>query len=487
VTFAQTPLIDASGPTLPSGYDHIGDITWADGFVFAAITGHDPEGTTPPAIAVFRGDASLTYVDHVALSEQRVSFWVGVDPEQGFLYSSDRMEGTHVDAPFTKYQIDWDLLQSGGELRIVDGPWTVSLLDEALTSISLVDMQGGAFSEDGTLLYISNGLHDTGDGFGIHAFEVRLAGSDASCGSAPGDCVAMRVAKSTNGSGPFNYEYHPGWSLYQEPEGLTYWDLDALPLDLPGETDHGLALGGQLHAIMLDNDYFGDEVYLKHYRVQAPCEPGLGPVVSVVPSAMNFGEVGVGGIKRDTLLVSNTGDEVLAIESITLGGDDAAAFAIPAVPIVPTDLAPGSGLRFEIELAPSAAGLLRAQVLIGSSDPNRPAVAVPLLGIALSFAQQIDKLIDAFDAGVLRGDLVGTGPGASAPHRLEALRNMLEEAVELVQQELISEACTTLADTLARCDGDSSPPDFVAGGTASAFNDEVRQVWTNLGCSGGPR
>ena len=65
--------------------------------------------------------------------------------------------------------------------------------------------------------------------------------------------------RSTNGSGSFNYEFHPGGSTDEEPEGLTYWDLDGR--NAPG-------IQGQLHAILLDNDANGDDVYFKHYRVQ---------------------------------------------------------------------------------------------------------------------------------------------------------------------------------------------------------------------------
>jgi hypothetical protein len=77
---------------------------------------------------------------------------------------------------------------------------------------------------------------------GIHVFDAQ---------------TGRRIAKSTNGSGDFNYEFHPGWPDYEEPEGLTYWDLN-----------DGRAPGirGVLHALMLDNDVSSaDEVYFKHY------------------------------------------------------------------------------------------------------------------------------------------------------------------------------------------------------------------------------
>jgi hypothetical protein len=70
-----------------------------------------------------------------------------------------------------------------------------------------------------------------------------------------------RVQRSTNGSGHFNYEFHPTCSfpIYncEEPEGITIWDLD-----------DGRAPGirGQLHVLLLRNEHFSDDdVYLKHY------------------------------------------------------------------------------------------------------------------------------------------------------------------------------------------------------------------------------
>jgi hypothetical protein len=55
----------------------------------------------------------------------------------------------------------------------------------------------------------------------------------------------------------FNYAYSPGGGSYDEPEGLTIWDLD-----------DGRAPGikGQLHVLLLDNDVIeNDDVSLKNY------------------------------------------------------------------------------------------------------------------------------------------------------------------------------------------------------------------------------
>ena len=105
-------------------------------------------------------------------------------------------------------------------------------------------MQGGTFADD-RHLYISCGYYeDPHPSWGLHLFDMR---------------THRRIVRSTNGSGSFNYEFHPGGSTDEEPEGLTYWDLDGR--NVPG-------IRGQLHAILLDNDANGDDVYFKHYRVE---------------------------------------------------------------------------------------------------------------------------------------------------------------------------------------------------------------------------
>lgn len=82
-----------------------------------------------------------------------------------------------------------------------------------------------------------------------------------------------RVAKSTNGAEPFNYEFHPGTPVEcllrigdaQEPEGVTVWDLDK-DTRAPG-------IRGQLHVIMVENDWnklSPDDFYFKHYRFKGP-------------------------------------------------------------------------------------------------------------------------------------------------------------------------------------------------------------------------
>jgi hypothetical protein len=74
--------------------------------------------------------------------------------------------------------------------------------------------------------------------------------------------------ESSNGHGPFNYEYSPTnpivGGLNEEPEGLTLWDLD------DGRAPN---IHGQLHVLLLDNDDSADEVYIKHYGAGSVAQP----------------------------------------------------------------------------------------------------------------------------------------------------------------------------------------------------------------------
>jgi hypothetical protein len=201
---------------------------------------------------------------------------------------------------------------------------------------------------------------------------------------------------------------------------------------------------------------------------------------SLKDSPIDFGDVGVGGTRGDTVLTSNVGDSELSVNAITLSGENAAAFAI-GNPLL-TVLGPGDSIVVEITFAPTEAGRASGQVQIDSTDPDHSSIIVSLTGNGLSFAEQIDNLVVALDTGVLQGDLQGSGPGESAAERLDALRNMLVQAGELINEERYADACLQLADALSRCDGDTPPPDFVIGNAASGLAAAIISTRSNIGC-----
>ena len=188
---------------------------------------------------------------------QGSSAWVAVDGD-GILYSSE----FNTEGIINRFALDWASFQADGEHTppTLTKLEPVSLRGEAGTSLELPHAQGGA-SDDGRRFYLSNG-NGTGDADpqeGLHVFLIQTA-TGVDCDLGLDAClVARRIERSHNSDDPgFSFEFHPGLNIgpsFQEPEGLTYWDLGSR---------------GQLHVVLLDNDHtdvFGanDEVFVKHY------------------------------------------------------------------------------------------------------------------------------------------------------------------------------------------------------------------------------
>jgi hypothetical protein len=270
-------IATTSASVCAAGFDHLGAPGYfafeGTGFVLAPLEGNGP------AVVAFSSDpVEIAWSPLDPAAGQSSASWVAVDAA-GFLWM-----GNHGESHVNRYSVDWGALRDQGQLVIafVD---QVPLLDESGNALALDSWeQGGAFSEGVALpyplLYLVNGNADDDCDCGIHVFEVRDAATGAPCGPTPGSCAARRVDRSTNGSGQFNYAYDPGFSTYEEPEGLTFWDLDA--------DSRAPNVSGQVHVVMLDNDASealqgDDDVYVKHYRLETDTVP---PVVACPPDVV---------------------------------------------------------------------------------------------------------------------------------------------------------------------------------------------------------
>ena len=112
-----------------------------------------------------------------------------------------------------------------------------------------------------------------------------------------------------------------------------------------------------------------------------------------------------------------------------------------------------------------------------------PPLTMELVRIVLPDPQaKIMETLEFFDASVEAGNLVGDGPGDSAEYRLNALRNMLEAASDLIEDGLIQEACQQLRDAYKRCDGQPKPPDFISGEASEELAAMIQDVIDSLGC-----
>lgn len=239
-----------------AGYNHMGDpdvyrYHHTDGtmtdYLIVPIENGEASCAGGPfgAFAIFRC-SDLSYRGHFYFHGQcNDAGWVAVD-EQGLLYSSRQHLGPPPNGMggLRVYSFQWDKmhLQQPAAVQFVD---EIPLLNEQNGLLDLKTMQGGEFAPGDKLLYLISGFHDDDSqaqaSEGIHAIDTA---------------TWRRVQHSTRGYGYFDYYYDPGTPTYEEPEGLTVWDLD-----------DGRAPGirGQLHAFVLDNDAAHDDIDFKHY------------------------------------------------------------------------------------------------------------------------------------------------------------------------------------------------------------------------------
>ena len=220
-------------------------------------------------------------------------------------------------------------------------------------------------------------------------------------------------------------------------------------------------------------------MYLKHYRARVSCEPPS--LLSVTPDAIDFGDVPQGGSKTQDVRIVNASNVSLTIQAAALRAGSDTAFTLSAVPALPFSVAPGAAVEFEVTYTPTSVGEASGELEI-SGDIAGGVEVIVLAGSGISYEQQISNLVSAFDEAVAAGDLRGSGAGASANERLQALRNMLVRAGDLVEAGSISQACVQLADALARTDGRVPPVDFVTGGAASELAAEIVALRTRLAC-----
>jgi hypothetical protein len=240
------------------GYNHFGDPCYYafNGIGYVIVPLEWRGDTKHPAVGVFRA-SDLSYLRHVHIGDplKDAAAWAAVDPEGNVYMSHDNDY-----AAVRRYSVNWAKLDQGGALEL--SPLAdFRLRDEAGNLLDLNAVTGGDITERGSLLYLLSGTMDGHqDNDGINVFDMQ---------------TGRRVARSqSKGYSPVNpppdpdegrfvYGWSPGLWDYEEPEGITIWDLD-----------DGRAPGirGQLHALVLDTVW--NDVAMKHYTQTIDVERG---------------------------------------------------------------------------------------------------------------------------------------------------------------------------------------------------------------------
>ena len=110
------------------------------------------------------------------------------------------------------------------------------------------------------------------------------------------------------------------------------------------------------------------------------------PVIGVAPAALNFGNVLLNtSAGPQSITLSNTGGVALAINSIGLGGANAAQFAMPASanPCGVT-LNSGASCVISVTFSPTTLGAQSAVINIATNDPSSPLLTVLLTGSGIA-------------------------------------------------------------------------------------------------------
>jgi 6-phosphogluconolactonase (cycloisomerase 2 family) len=116
----------------------------------------------------------------------------------------------------------------------------------------------------------------------------------------------------------------------------------------------------------------------------APVQALSGPVAALFPASENFGGVNVGQSSSSQLAtLTDTGEQSLSVNSITVTGSNAADFTATPTCAVPTVLSPNSTCTISIVFSPTAAGLRQASVTVSDNAPGNPQ-AIPLTGTGVA-------------------------------------------------------------------------------------------------------
>jgi hypothetical protein len=100
--------------------------------------------------------------------------------------------------------------------------------------------------------------------------------------------------------------------------------------------------------------------------------------ISVNPTSINFGYVGVDPSDPETVTVTNSGSAPLDVTTLSISGAAAGDYTISGDTCTGATLAPGATCTFDVTLEVTVAGTRSATITIGSSVGNR---TVSLTGV----------------------------------------------------------------------------------------------------------
>jgi len=220
--------------------------------------------------------------------------------------------------------------------------------------------------------------------------------------------------------------------------------------------------------------------------------------IDVTPANWDYGDVEVGTGETQIFTIHSCATTALNINYLEIIADETGSPSLAyeitsSVPDVPfslqgsahPDFPEGETLELEVTFIPPDLGAHNAIIYI-RHDADGGVTSVNLYGIGVTEepgpGEVMADLIEFFESSVDAGTLVGEGPGGSASGRLNAFRNMLNAANDLIVDENYAMACEQLLDAKNRVDGIHPPPDFVTGSARIVVEAMIVEVMAEIGC-----
>jgi hypothetical protein len=115
-----------------------------------------------------------------------------------------------------------------------------------------------------------------------------------------------------------------------------------------------------------------------------PIQALSGPAAALFPASENFDSTTLGQSSNSRLVtLTDTGDQALSVNTLTLTGPNAAEFAATPTCAIPTVLSPNSTCTISIVFSPTAAGLRQASIVVADNATGSPQ-AIPLTGVGVA-------------------------------------------------------------------------------------------------------
>ena len=183
-------------------------------------------------------------------------------------------------------------------------------------------------------------------------------------------------------------------------------------------------------------------------------------------TSFDFGAVAIGATRTTTVSIHNEESDAIMVTGLSFSANGCSDFSIARLPellLIPD----GNSLEIDVNYSPSAVGECSNVLRIWAGSPVPHTVAFSGTGV-MSRALLEDKIHEIL--AYVDTHLKGAGPGNSADHRFNALRNSIELTAALIKNGQTEAARHKLSEIYKKADGLSTPMDFIDAGSTQGLS-----------------